>query len=42
MQEEGVTIQPYWRTIYRHAREGVNGAEKHPTYEIHVDQIHLS
>jgi peptide/nickel transport system substrate-binding protein len=35
MQNEGVMIQPFWRSLYRHAREGVNGAEKHPTFEHH-------
>jgi peptide/nickel transport system substrate-binding protein len=27
--EEGVTIQPYWRSLYRHTREGVVGADQH-------------
>jgi len=35
MQEEGVMVQPYWRSIYRHYREGVMGAEMHPTFEHH-------
>ena len=35
MQNEGVLIQPYWRSLYRHVREGVMGAEKHPTFEHH-------
>lgn len=41
MQDEGVTIQPYWRSLYNHARDYVKNAEMHPTYEIHVDQIWL-
>ncbi len=39
MQEEGVTIQPYWRTISRHARSYVKGAEKHPTFELHIENL---
>ncbi len=36
MQEEGVTIQPYWRSLYRHYRPGVVNAEMHPTFETHI------
>ncbi|MEI4470275.1 ABC transporter substrate-binding protein [Frigidibacter sp. MR17.24] len=32
MQEEGVLIQPYWRSLYRHMSEKVHGAEMHPTF----------
>ena len=39
MQDEGVIIQPYWRSIYRHHRENVVGAEMHPTFEIHVTKL---
>ncbi len=35
IQEEGVTIQPYWRSIYRHSREGYVGVEQHITFEHH-------
>ena len=35
MQDEGVLIQPFWRSIYRHMREGVMGADMHPTFEHH-------
>ena len=41
MQTEGVVIQPYWRSIYRHYRPGVVGAEMHPTFEIHVSKLGL-
>lgn len=34
MQEEGVLIQPYWRSLFRHARPNVRGAEMHPTFEV--------
>ncbi len=39
MQDEGVLIQPYWRSIYRHHKESVVGAEMHPTFEIHVTKL---
>ncbi|MEM6305537.1 MAG: ABC transporter substrate-binding protein [Pseudomonadota bacterium] len=39
MQDEGVVIQPYWRSIYRHYRPGVIGGEMHPTFEIHVSKL---
>lgn len=35
MQDEGVLIQPYWRSIYRHFKENVKGADMHPTFEHH-------
>jgi len=39
MQEEGVAIQPYWRSLYRHAREGVLNYEMHPLSELHVHKL---
>ncbi|MEE8366407.1 MAG: ABC transporter substrate-binding protein [Gammaproteobacteria bacterium] len=39
MQQEGVTIQPYWRTIGRHHKAGVVNAEMHPTFELHVEGL---
>jgi peptide/nickel transport system substrate-binding protein len=30
--EEGVTIQPYWRSIYRHTRPGFVGTDMHIAY----------
>ena len=35
MQETGVMIQPYWRSIFRHYDARVMGAEMHPTFEHH-------
>ena len=35
MQQQGVLIQPYWRSVYRHYTEAVHGAEMHPTFEHH-------
>jgi len=36
MVDEGVIIMPYWRSLYRHYREGIVGADMHPTFELHL------
>ena len=36
MQEQGVLIQPYWRSLYRHYKKTVHNVEMHPTFEMHV------
>ncbi|UWQ93687.1 ABC transporter substrate-binding protein (plasmid) [Aliisedimentitalea scapharcae] len=35
IQEEAVTIQPYWRSLYRHHVEGLTGVDKHLAHEDH-------
>lgn len=35
MQEQGVMVQPYWRSLYRHFDPRVKGCEMHPTFEHH-------
>ena len=35
MQEQGVMVQPYWRSIYRHFDPKVKGASMHATFEHH-------
>ena len=35
LQAEGVMVQPYWRSLYRHYKPEVMGAEMHPTFEHH-------
>jgi len=42
MQEEGVLIQPYWRSIFRNARPNVHGAEMHPTFVVDYVKYWLS
>ncbi len=32
MVEEAVVIQPYWRSLYRHFKEGIVGADMHIAY----------
>ncbi len=39
MQEQGVIIQPFWRSIYKHYVEGLVGAEMHPQFEIRYQSI---
>tara|TARA_R110002074_G_scaffold106625_16_gene230510 strand:+ start:282 stop:1949 length:1668 start_codon:yes stop_codon:yes gene_type:complete len=35
IQDEGVTIQPYWRSLYNHTKVGLVGAEHHIGFEYH-------
>ena len=42
MQDEGVIIQPYWRSVFRHSVSNLVGADMHPTFEIHVHDLGLS
>jgi len=35
IQDEGVTIQPYWRALYRHMRPGIVGTDQHISFEHH-------
>jgi peptide/nickel transport system substrate-binding protein len=35
IQNEGVTIQPYWRSLYNHTKEGLVGAGHHIGFEYH-------
>ena len=35
LQDEGYIIQPFWRSLYRHAKENVVGIDMHPSFEHH-------
>ncbi|MFO7855989.1 MAG: ABC transporter substrate-binding protein [Paracoccaceae bacterium] len=35
LQDSGIIIQPYWRSLYRHFVPAVKGADQHPTFEHH-------
>lgn len=39
LRDDGTMIQPYWRSLYRHSRPGVVGADSHPINEIHVHKL---
>lgn len=42
LRDDGVIIQPYWRSIYRHAKPNVIGAEQHPAFEMHLYKFALA
>ena len=42
LRDDGVIIQPYWRSIYRHYTDNVLGAEMHPTFEVHSYKLGLA
>mgnify|MGYP006273119795 FL=1 len=42
LRDDGVVIQPYWRSIYRHFTDEVVGAAMHPTFEIHTYKLGLA
>jgi peptide/nickel transport system substrate-binding protein len=42
LQDSGVLIQPYWRTVFCHMRPNVMGYAVHPAYELHLDGVWLA
>lgn len=42
LRDAGVIIQPYWRSVYRSYREGVNGLRMQQAFEAHLDNVWLS
>jgi peptide/nickel transport system substrate-binding protein len=42
LQDEGFIIQSYWRSLYRHAKANIIGAEMHPSLEHHHSQWSLA
>ena len=40
IQDEGVTIQPYWRKLYNHTKENLEGAGMHISFEFRPAQVH--
>ncbi|MEQ3710343.1 MAG: ABC transporter substrate-binding protein [Tateyamaria sp.] len=39
LQADAVTIQPYWRSLYNHTKEGLVGGNHHISFEIRPEQI---
>ena len=35
LQDEGYIVQPFWRSLFRHAKENVMGVDMHPSFEHH-------
>jgi len=40
MQDEGVTIQPYWRTLTNFTKKNLGGAGHHISFEFHPDEVY--
>ena len=41
LQDSGVIIQPYWRSLYNHTTKNVHGARMHQTFEHHFEEVWL-
>ena len=41
LQSDGVIIQPFWRSLYRHMKPYVKNFEMHPTFELHMESVWL-
>jgi peptide/nickel transport system substrate-binding protein len=39
LQNDGVTIQPYWRSLYNHTKEGLEGGAHHISFDIRPEQL---
>ena len=39
LQEDGVTIQPYWRSLYNHTKSNLVGGEHHISFDIRPDTL---
>ncbi len=39
LQDDGVTIQPYWRSLYNHTKEGLAGGAHHISFEIRPAEL---
>lgn len=42
MIDEGVVVQPFWRSLYRHTREGVLNGERHQKDVINIHYLGLA
>ncbi|MEP1588460.1 MAG: ABC transporter substrate-binding protein [Tateyamaria sp.] len=39
LQDDGVTIQPFWQSLYNHTKEGLVGGDHHISFEIRPEQL---
>ena len=39
LQEDGVTIQPYWRSLYNHTKDNLAGGNHHISFEYHPAKL---
>jgi len=42
LRDAGIIIQPFWRSIYRSYRPGVNGLDMQQAFEAHLDRVWLT
>jgi peptide/nickel transport system substrate-binding protein len=42
LQDSGVIVQPYWRSIFCHTAPRVRGYALHPTFEQHLEGVWLA
>ncbi|MEQ9693000.1 ABC transporter substrate-binding protein [Shimia sp. SDUM112013] len=40
LQDDAVTIQPYWRSLYNHTRDGLEGCNHHISFELRPQEMH--
>ncbi|MDV4144792.1 MULTISPECIES: ABC transporter substrate-binding protein [Shimia] len=40
LQDDAVTIQPYWRSLYNHTKAGLEGAAHHISFEFRPAEMH--
>jgi len=41
LQESGIIIQPYWRSVFRHSHPRVQGFDVHQAFEHHLERVWL-
>ena len=41
LQDSGIIIQPFWRSLYRHHADYVKGLFMHQTFELQLDKVWL-
>ena len=39
LQDSGIIIQPYWRSVFRHQHPWVHGFEAHQAFEHHLEEV---
>ena len=40
LRDEGVTVQPYWRSLYNHTRKGLRGGERHIAAQMFPERLY--
>ena len=39
LQDDGVTIQPYWRSLYNHTKSNLVGGAHHISFDVNLDRL---